>query len=85
MYLLLLLAYATELTTALGPSSICSRGINGLLQPLATHAPAQSFCSKKYPTSAVTVTAACVAQRAAPAVTTTAPPNPVAKADNNAV
>jgi hypothetical protein len=56
MYLLLSLAYATELTTALGPSSICSRGLNGLLQPLTTHAPAQSFCSKKHPISAVTVT-----------------------------
>lgn len=48
-YLLMLLGLAAA------TSNVCTQGVYGALLPLSNYAPAQSYCSAKYPPKVVTV------------------------------
>ncbi|KAJ8108494.1 hypothetical protein OPT61_g8137 [Boeremia exigua] len=43
---------------ALSTDPVCNKGVQGLLQPLSSYAPAQTFCTSKYPIKTTTNTAA---------------------------
>jgi hypothetical protein len=74
---LAIVARAPDPAAAAG--DVCKTGIYAKLAPLASYAPAQSFCAKKYPKTTTITVAAKVERTAAtttkPTSTTTKPPS----------
>ncbi|KAJ8109405.1 hypothetical protein OPT61_g7482 [Boeremia exigua] len=61
MYKLLLFgALLFQVSWSLSTDPVCNKGIYVLLNPLSTYAPAQTFCTKKFPIKTTTITAATV-------------------------